>query len=92
MATNTGTVTDLKVRQDGLIDLATVTILDNADNVSELFILWAGDVGQPTPFSVWIERSMVISMLKDALVNKLNVSLTHEDTSTLIQYIDLLAA
>jgi hypothetical protein len=92
MATNIGTVTDIKVRQDGIVDLGFVTLLDSTTNVSELFILWVGDIGQPTPFSVWIARSLVVSLLKDALVNKLSVSVTHEDSSSIIQWVDLLAA
>jgi hypothetical protein len=92
MATTVGTVTELKVRQDGVIDLGIVTLLDSATNVTEYFILWVGDIGQPTPFSVWIARSLVVSLLKDALVNTLNVSVTCEDGSSIIQFVDLLAA
>jgi hypothetical protein len=92
MATSTGTVTDLKVRLDGVIDLAMVTLLDSETQVPEQFVLWFGRIGKFTPFSVWIARSLVVSMLKDALVNKLSVSLTHEDTSSLIDFVELLGA
>jgi hypothetical protein len=90
--TSTGTVIELKIWQDGTIDLAFVTLKDSVSGQSEQFTLWASDTGTPTPFSVWIERSMVVSMLRDALVNKLQVSVTHGTSSGILQYVQLLAA
>jgi hypothetical protein len=92
MTSTRGTVTDIKVRQDGAADLGFVTILDSQTNQPEQFIMWVGDIGQPTPFSVWIARSLIVSLLKEALVNKLTVSLTHDDSSSIIRWVDLLAA
>src|SRR5215813_10926925 len=71
MISTTGIVTDIKVRQDGAADLAFVTLLDSQSGLSEQFIIWAADIGHPTPFSVWIARSLVVSLLRTALVNKL---------------------
>jgi hypothetical protein len=90
--TSTGTVINLKVWQDGSIDFAFFYLKDSVSGESELFTLWAGDVGTPTPFSVWIERSMVVSMLRDALVNKLQVTVAHGTSSGIVQYVQLLAA
>jgi hypothetical protein len=93
MITNSvGLVTELKVEQDGALDQATTTLLDSKTNTPEIFFLWIGDVGAPTPFSVWIARSLVVSLLKAALVNKLKVSITHDDSSALAQSVDLLAS
>jgi hypothetical protein len=93
MITNTvGVVTELKVEQDGILDQAMTTVLDSKTNMPEIFFLWIGDVGVPTPFSVWIARSLVVSLLKTALVNKLKVSIVHDDTSALVQSVDLLAS
>jgi hypothetical protein len=91
MANSVGTIRELKVEQDGILNQATLTLLDSKTNTPELFTLWFEDVGVPTPFSVWIARSLVVSMLKDALVNKLNVSLTHDDASSVVQSVDLLS-
>lgn len=92
MTSTKGTVTDIKVRQDGAADLAFVTLLDSQTNLPELFIIWVADIGKPTPFSVWIARSLVISLLREALVNKLNVVVTHDDNSSIIRWVDLLSA
>jgi hypothetical protein len=90
--TSAGTVIDLKIFIDGSVDAAFVTLKDSLSGQSEQFTLWSGDVGTPTPFSVWIERSMVVSMLRDALVNNLQVSVTHSASSAIVQYVHLLAA
>jgi hypothetical protein len=92
MTSTTGTVTDIKVRQDGAADLAFVTLLDSQSGQSEQFIIWVADIGHPTPFSVWIARSLVVQLLTKALVNKLKVVVTHDDTSSIIRWVDLLAA
>jgi hypothetical protein len=91
MATTIGTVRELKVEQDGVLDQAMVTLIDSTTNTPEIFFLWIGDVGLPTPFSVWIARSLAVSLLKSALVNKLRVSINHDDTSALVQSVDLLS-
>lgn len=91
MTSTSGKVTDLKVRQDGAADLAFVTLLEG-NGQSEQFIVWAADIGHPTPFSVWIARSLVVSILKDALLNNKTVVLTHDDTSSIIRWVDLLPA
>jgi hypothetical protein len=88
----TGTVTDIKVNIAGTADIAFVTLLESTTGQTEQFIIWVGDIGQPTPFSVWIARSLVLSMLKDALVNKLTVVLSHGNSSSIILWVDLLAA
>jgi hypothetical protein len=88
----TGTVTDIKVRQDGAADLGFVTILDSQSGQSELFILWAGFIGEPTAFSVWIARSLVVGLLREALANKLTVVITHDVNSSIVRWVDLLSA
>jgi hypothetical protein len=88
----TGTVTNIKVRQDGLSDACWVTLLDSQTKQSELFVVWNGNIGQPTPFSVWIARSLVVSLLKEALLNKLSVNVTHDDDSALIRWFELLGS
>lgn len=91
ITTTTGTVTDIKVRQDGAADLGFVTILDNVSGQPEIFILWAGDIGHPTPFSVWIARSLVVGLLREALANKLHVVVSHDVNSAMVRWVDLLS-
>ncbi len=92
MTSTRGSVTDIKVRQDGAADLAFVTLLEDATGTAEQFIIWVADIGTITPFSVWIARSLVVSLLKQAMASKLPVVLTHDDTSSIIRWVDLLSA
>lgn len=91
MAYTIGTVRNLKIRQDGVRDTAFFELTDNQTNLGETFMLWDAEVGQPTPFSVWIARSLVVSLLKDALVNKLKVTVIHDDASSTAQFVNLTA-
>jgi hypothetical protein len=73
------------------MDLAFVTILDSVSGQPELFILWAGFIGQPTPFSVWIARSLVVGLLREGLAHQLNVIVTHDVNSAIVLWVDLLS-
>ena len=90
--TSTGTVTDIKLTLNGSLDLVQVTLLDSHSGQTEVFVLWGATVGTLTPFSEWIARSLAMSIVRDALVNKLTVTIYHDDTSSLIQQLHLQAA
>jgi hypothetical protein len=90
--TTTGTVTAIQVVQDGSTDFAKITLVESSSGQSEQFVLWGAPVGTPTPFSVWIARSHAVSLVRDALVNKLAVTVLHDDTSALIKRVTLQSA
>jgi hypothetical protein len=89
ITTTKGTVRNLKIRQDGVVDTAFFELMDSQTNLPEMFLLWDAEVGQPTPFSVWIARSLVVSLLRDALVNKLKVTVQHDDAGSVVQFVNL---
>jgi hypothetical protein len=88
----TGTVTWIKMQQDGPGDLVMFQLSDSSTGAPEMFVLWSSDGTQLSPFSVWVDRSLLFSMLRDALVNKLEVNVEHGDTSSLAVWVQLNAA
>lgn len=90
--TTEGTVVDLKVRQAGDLDFCSVTILDSTTQTQELFVLWFEFPDQLVPFPVWIERTLCVGLLRQALTDGLTVVITHDTSSSVVESVDLFAA
>jgi uncharacterized protein YuzE len=88
MTTTQGTVTEITIRQDGL--LGTLKIVDTS-GVNEGFFLWLDEAGAVMPFSVWVGRSLTVSLLRDAMTYKRTVALTHDDSSALVLIVSVSA-
>ncbi len=95
MAITQGTVQSIKIRQtpDSATELnvAIIEILD-ANQVTNTLVLWDALTTDQTDFSTWIARSLNLSLLRAALVNKLQVSILHGDTSAFIDWVQLIAS
>jgi hypothetical protein len=96
MAKVTGTVVQIQMHPDpgGLLGIfAKVVVTDQATQKQEPFILWAQSVNQFTPPSQWITRVSTLSVLRDAYVNKLPVTITTTGatvaTSAIISEVDV---
>ena len=90
MATVTGTVASIIViPNSGGTPVATsacVNVLPQGSTNPELFILWSESVAVFTPPAQWIARTSALSLLRDALINKLTVTITTPTaTSALIE-------
>jgi hypothetical protein len=84
MPESEGPVVSLYIRQIPLQSTvldASVTLLVGSRFVKRplLFTLWETPVGECVSPSVSIARSLNVSLLRDALINKLDVILTHTD-------------
>jgi hypothetical protein len=92
MALTTGQVVSLKVQQSPVssdtIDFASVT-LRTVDGGIEYFLIWQTSPYDRVPFSNWIARSLNVSLLREALVNKLQVSILHGDTSSFVENVEV---
>jgi hypothetical protein len=95
MAITQGTVNKIKIRQtpdsDVELDVAIIEVLD-ANNQMNTLILWDALTTDQTDFSNWIARTMNLSLLRVALVNKLQVSILHGNTSAFIDWVQLISA
>jgi len=88
MITTTGPVNWLKVNKDvandadfGLFEL-TIGVGEHA--FKEMFFVWfslADPADSPPTATDWIARNMHIAMLRDAMAQKLPVTVTHEPNS-----------
>ena len=83
----TGTIAKIKVLQGGDSPIVLITFIDGTTQQSEQLVLWTlGDTN-------WIGRSLNLALLRDALVNDLQVNLTVPSaTSGIIEAVELLAA
>jgi hypothetical protein len=88
----TGTVVSMQIEQDGNFYMGKFTLLETGSATQESFTLWFESPGTLTPFPLWVARSMVVSMLKDALMNKLTVGVIHDDTSAVVSSVILQTA
>jgi hypothetical protein len=95
MAETTGTINWLKVNKQatdggdfGLFSL------QPADGTSEeLFFIWFSLSDRTPPTATdWIARNMHVAMLRDALVQKLQVIVFHDDASNFYTSLELLPA
>ena len=60
--------------------------LPSAGSTRAVFILWSESVAVFTPPAQWIARTSALSLLRDALINKLTVTITTPTaTSALIE-------
>jgi hypothetical protein len=75
-----GPVVELFIRQIP-VDGASVTLLVGSRVFKQprTFTLWETVVGECVPFSVSIARSLNVSLLRESLVNKLDVILTYSE-------------
>jgi hypothetical protein len=71
-----GTVESIKVGDD----FCFISVRDEVSNTSEYFFVWA-DVGETSAYER-ILQSMHLSMLRDALIHRLRVEITHGETSS----------
>ena len=95
MAETTGTINWLKVNKD-VADGADFGLfsLQPADGTSaELFFIWFSATDRTPPTATdWIARNMHVAMLRDALTQKLQVIVSHEDASNFYTSLELLPA
>ena len=83
MVQSQGKVVSLEIRQmplpstvlDGYVTLSGRPPL----HIGETITLWETPVGECVPTSVSVARSLNVSLLRDALVHKLDVLITHTD-------------
>jgi hypothetical protein len=85
-----GTVREIKIRQDETLMLGYIHLLDTKGQ-TELFILWEEFSDALPPFATWVERSLNVSLLREALANKLKVGIWHGETSANVSGVSLLA-
>jgi hypothetical protein len=94
LITTTGTITQIKIWQDNLnwafIEMLTVSPVTH-EPITEQFILWQFD-DTLQPFSAWIARSLQVALARDALINKLPVSIQHDDASAIVLQMTLSSA
>jgi len=82
-----GTVLSIKVFQTTTVPLAWFTFLATGSTQPEIFIFW--NIGDAN----WVSRSLNLTLLRDALVNKLQVNVTIPNaTSSFINSIELVGA
>lgn len=93
-ATVTGTLAQISVVPDSggspVGTWAKVVVNDQVTKKQETFILWSESVNQFTPPSQWIARISSLSLLRDAFVNKLPVTITTTTaTSSIISVVQV---
>jgi len=92
MATVTGTVASINVLPNSggtpASTWAKVNLLPQGSTTQETFVLWSESVAVFTPPAQWIARTSALSLLRDALLNKLTVTVTTPTaTSALIEQV-----
>lgn len=93
MITTTGTVTDITVEHEVSSGFGKFTLIEASTNRNESFSLWSYSPGDPPlPFTQWITQSLMVSLLKEALINKLPVGVLHDVTSATVVAVTLNAA
>jgi hypothetical protein len=93
----TGTVTSIKVIQAPILTLVqhmAVIVLKEANGQTETFFLWLDSGLAPviTPAVNWLERNVNLSLLREALVNNLQVTVFTDPSSGNINAVQLLGA
>jgi hypothetical protein len=77
-----GKVASLEIRQTPLSSTvlnAYVTVVRSPIDIGETITLWEMPVGECVPPSISIARSLNVTLLRDALVHRLDVIITHTD-------------
>ena len=91
----TGTVTYIKVNnavEQGQ-DLGAFGFLEPGETNAEMvFVWWSVEVGTPATAADWILRNAQIALLRDALVNKLAITVTRDPSTGFVQTLQLGAA
>jgi hypothetical protein len=89
VATVTGTVAQIKVAPRQVVtgnSTAIVVLNDQATNTTETFVLWVHLVNEFVPTALAIAEVSSLSLLRDALVNKLPVTIvTPSPTNNKVQ-------
>lgn len=93
MAQTTGTLSYIKVNKQAAEgeDFCFFGLTPAGGTRAELFILWwALSSGQPSPTAAdWVVRNATMWMLRDALLNKLPVTVTTDDVSAIVTVVQL---
>lgn len=81
MADTTGTVRFLKVNRVG--DAAFFQVAPSDGSADHFFWLWWDYVdSDPAIAQDWVARNMMVAMLRDAIVNDLEVTVSHDSTGS----------
>jgi hypothetical protein len=93
----TGTVVSIKVIQAPILTLVqhmAVVVLKDANGQVETFFLWLDHGLQPviTPAVNWLERNINLALLREALLNKLQVTVFSDPSSGNINAVELLGS
>jgi hypothetical protein len=91
MAITTGLVTFLKVNAHpgtgAMVNYAMFEIRDSSTSppTQEVFLIWAGyaDALPPTG-PTWMQRSLQVSMVREAITAGKTITVTHDDTSSMV--------
>ena len=91
----TGTINWLKVNKEATAgsDLGLFSLQPAGGGAEELFFVWFSLSDSTPPLATdWIARNMHVAMLRDALIQKLQVIVTHDDASNFYSSLQLQAA
>ena len=90
-----GTINWLKINKDVAdgADFGMFSVQPNDGSSAELFFIWfsASDRTPPTATD-WIARNMHVAMLRDAIIQKLSVIVSHDEASNFYTSLQLPAA
>jgi hypothetical protein len=95
MAETTGTINWVKVNKEATAgaDFGLFSLQPDGGGSEELFFIWFSLADRTPPTATdWIARNMHVAMLRDALVQKLKVTVFHEDASNFYRSLELEAA
>jgi hypothetical protein len=85
MAETTGTISFLKVNKEAAAgaDFGLFGVRPPSSTDDVLFFIWFTLADrEPAPVTAWIARNMHVAMLRDALAQKLTVTVSHDPTSS----------
>jgi hypothetical protein len=90
MVTTTGMISFLKVRSIAGSDYAFFELQDASTNppTPETFFIWSGDP-LPPGGPQWMQRSLQVSMVRDAIIAGKTISVYHDSTSSSVSSLGL---
>jgi hypothetical protein len=89
MSLVTGRIIEITVAQ-AEDSFAKIVVVDDDTGSPEHFLVFSSDNTLP-PFANWIAHSFTMSLARDALINKLKVSVLTADSSSVILQLSLLS-
>ncbi len=93
MAETTGTVSYVKVNATpGGSDFALFEVLDQSTNppTAEIFFVWFSPADRYVPTGPqWMQRSLQVSLLRDAVTGGKTVTVYHDDNSSFVNSLAL---